>query len=101
MDRRGLCGVLTDFRGIKEQEHVKRATEVAAAGGHNMLMVRPPARQVWAVFVHKYPCQLVNIVACWHGQQFLFWREIAVLSPDLDTHVTRQRSIIHSQGGFK
>lgn len=32
----------TDLSDIKGQEHVKRALEVAAAGGHNMIMCGPP-----------------------------------------------------------
>ncbi len=32
----------TDFSEIKGQEHVKRALEIAGAGGHNLMMTGPP-----------------------------------------------------------
>ncbi|MFN2237158.1 MAG: YifB family Mg chelatase-like AAA ATPase [Anaerolineales bacterium] len=37
-----VTGNFTDYQHIKGQEQVKRALEVASAGGHNLLMIGPP-----------------------------------------------------------
>ena len=42
LDEEYLPPFVTDLSEIKGQQHVKRAVEVAAAGGHNLLMSGPP-----------------------------------------------------------
>ncbi len=42
LDEHEVDAAITDLREVKGQEQVKRALEIAAAGGHNMLMVGPP-----------------------------------------------------------
>ncbi|MBO6758047.1 MAG: YifB family Mg chelatase-like AAA ATPase [Roseibium sp.] len=39
---RGPAGALPDLSEVRGQETAKRALEIAAAGGHNLLMVGPP-----------------------------------------------------------
>lgn len=68
--------VYPDFSDIKGQENAKRAAEITAAGGHNMLMSGPPGS----------------------GKSMIAAR-IPGIMPDLATEEILETSIIHSVAG--
>ncbi len=74
---RPSAGQGPDFSEVKGQENVKRALEVAAAGGHNVLMVGPPGS----------------------GKSMLAKRIVSIL-PDMSREEMLQTTEIHSVCGL-
>ncbi|MFM8594574.1 MAG: YifB family Mg chelatase-like AAA ATPase, partial [Chloroflexota bacterium] len=67
-----------DFSDIKGQEHVKRGLEVAAAGGHNLLMSGPPgsgktllARALPAILPQMSTEESLEVTRCYSSRGML------------------------------
>ena len=66
-----------DLRDVKGQSHVKRALEVAAAGGHNLLMIGPPG-----------------------SGKTLLARNLPTILPDLNCGEALEVTKVHSSAGL-
>ena len=73
--------VADDFSEIKGQRHAKRALEVAAAGGHNLLMLGPPGSGK-SMLARRLPIILPSLTLEESIETSQVWSVLGKLGPD-------------------